>query len=54
MYSLHLTIIVSLPFYLFLKIIVTLEYQCNIYYFVPLLYPYLLNFIQLNYSTNYD
>jgi hypothetical protein len=38
----------------FLKIIgITLEYQCSIYYF-PLIYPYLLNFIQLNHSTKYN
>jgi len=55
LYSLRLTIIVSLTFFLFLKIIVTLQYQCSIYYyFFPLLYPSLLNFIQLNYSINYN
>jgi len=32
-YSLRLTIIISLAFFLFLKIIITLEYQCSIYYF---------------------
>ena len=54
-YSVRLTIIVSLSIFLFLKMIVTLEYQCNIYFiFFPLLYLYLLNFIQLNYSTNYN
>jgi len=31
------------------------EYQCIIYYyFFSLLYPYLLNFIQLNYFANYS
>jgi len=33
MYSLHLTIMVSLAFFLFLKIIFTLQYQCSIYYY---------------------
>jgi len=53
-YFLRITIIVFLTFFLFLKIIVTLQYKCNIYLFFSLLYPYLLNFIQLNYSTNYN
>ena len=53
-YSIRLIIIVSLPFFLFFKIIVILEYQCNIYYFFQLLYPYLLNLIKLNYPTNYN
>jgi len=46
-YFIRLTIIVSLTFFLFHKIIVTLQFQCIIYYFLLLLYIYLLNFIQL-------
>jgi len=44
-YSLRLTIIVYLAVFPFLKIIVILQYQCSTYYYFPLLYPYLLNFI---------
>ena len=54
MYSLRLIIIVSLTIFLFLKIIVTLQYNASFIIFFPLLYMYLLNFIQLNYSTDYN
>ena len=53
-YSLRLILIVTFAFSLNLKIIVSLEYQRHIIIFYPLIYPYLLNFTPLNYSTNYN
>ena len=55
-YYIRLTIIVSLTFFLFVKITTTLEYQSSIYYYFPLLYRWwkFENINQLNVMTCVD